>query len=149
MIEGNQNHNSTFHLWYRYNVSDNTLAMSDQRKVPFRLKWRVEAANQLKVTKSKLGESVYMPGWGKPFHEHWFQTDYVFKATLKVSDEIRDQVGNGSLIIRLEVDTNQEHGWVENVRYWRDEELSVSHEQSCEMSQIWKLNLCKNIERLG
>ena len=54
----------------------------------------------------------------------WFQSDYVeeyyiknreFLLVLELPDDIKDQVGSGSLTIDLEVDTREVEGWVEEV----------------------------------
>ena len=145
--EYERNHQSKqlFQLWYKYNgTSQDPLKLKiEQRKAPFRLSWRIEKPlYKLEVTKHKLGESVFMPGWGKAFNESWYQADYVFKASLVLPDDIRDQVGNGSLVIQLEVNTRQEEGWVEKVRYWLGEEFFVHHKE-----KNWEdaRDYCKNM----
>ena len=47
------------------------------------------------------------------------QYDHLFKAELELSNAIIEQVGDGSLVIELEIDTHQQHeGWHEEVTYW-------------------------------
>ena len=85
----------------------------------FSLTWRIEKpVYQLELNSSKLGESLHMPGWGKPYNDSWYKASCVFKSNLLFNDDIWDQIGNDTLRIKLEVDTREEEGWVESVRYW-------------------------------
>ena len=144
--ERNPQSKRLFQLWYRYNVSrkDPLSSKEDQRMVPFRLSWKIEKPlYKLEVTKNELGESVFMPGWGKPFNESWYQADYVFRANLVLPDDIGDRVGNGSLVIQLEVNTRQDKGWMENVRYWWGQEFFVHHK----MKNWWDArDYCNNMD---
>ena len=72
-------------------------------------------ANGLKIKMWNLNGSISTPWFGQHFVEQFYQSDKELLMVLELPDDIKDQVGNGSLIISLEVDTREEEGWVEEV----------------------------------
>ena len=65
-----------------------------------------------------MGSTIETPGFqSDKFEESRFQRNHSFSATLVFPADLAEQVGNGSLVIELEVDTRQEEGWVEYVEY--------------------------------
>ena len=47
--------------------------------------------------------------------EEYHKEDRDFHVVLELPDDIKEQVGSGSLIIDLEVDTREDEGWTEQV----------------------------------
>ena len=108
---------SPLHLWYRYKTTNKL--QNDASLAPFSLKWRTEATKyKMEVNSSRIGESLYLPGWGHPYNESWYKADFVFKANLVLNDEVLEWIENKTLTILLDVKTHKAEGWVESVKYW-------------------------------
>ena len=71
----------------------------------------------LKADLSEVGREVLSPGlWNEDFEvASFYTTHHHFKATLNIP---KQQVGNGSLTIILDVNISQEKGWQEEVEYY-------------------------------
>ena len=54
---------------------------------------------------------------GDSFDEEFYTRDQTYKTTLLISDNLVAKVGNGSILIQLEIDTQDEEGWEEYVEY--------------------------------
>ena len=61
-----------------------------------------------------LNGTITTPWFGGDFVREFYQEDRDFLMVLELPDDIEDQVGSGSLIIDLEVDTREEQGWFED-----------------------------------
>ena len=85
----------SFHVWYKHRVDSKEMDWKVKRMTGLRLSWRIENPT-LVATTSTLGKSFLSPGFGS------------FKAVLQFPDNLTEQVGNGSLVIDLEVDSEQE-----------------------------------------
>ena len=72
-------------------------------------------ANGLKIKMWNLNGTITTPWFQKEYVEEFYQWDRDFLMVLELPDDIKDQVGRGSLIINLEVDTREEQDWVEEV----------------------------------
>ena len=53
--------------------------------------------------------------FGDDFGEDFFKEDREFHIVLEFPEDIKEQIGSGSLIIELEVNTRAETGWIENI----------------------------------
>ena len=71
--------------------------------------------NGLKIKMWNLNGTITTPWFGGDFVQEYYQEDRDFLMMLELPDDIKDQVGSGSLIIDLEVDTREELGWSEEV----------------------------------
>ena len=78
----------------------------------------------LKIKMWDAKGTITTPWFGGDFVEIYHQEDREFSMVLELPKDIKDQIGSGSLVIDLEVDTREEIGWVEEVRF-RDEPLST------------------------
>ena len=68
-----------------------------------------------KVSKNSLNGTVTTPWFEEDYAEEYFQEDKNFLLVLELPKDIKNQIGSGSLIIELEVDTREEVGRVEEV----------------------------------
>ena len=71
--------------------------------------------NGLEIKMWNLNGTITTPWFGEDFVEEYYKEDREFHIVLELPGDIKDQVGNGSLIIELEVDTRVETGWIEDV----------------------------------
>ena len=76
---------------------------------------RYNDANGLKTEMWNLNGTITTPWFRGNFVEEYYREDKDFLVVLRLPGDIRDQVGTGSLVIKLEVDTREEPGWVEDV----------------------------------
>ena len=67
-------------------------------------------ANGLKIEMWNLSGTIMTPWFGGHFVEEYYKEDTDFLVILRLPGDIRDQVGTGSLVIKLEVDTREEAG---------------------------------------
>ena len=70
-------------------------------------------ANGLKIKMWNLNGTITTPWFGGDFVQEYYKEDRDFLMVLELPDDIKDQVGSGSLIIDLDVDTREEQEWVE------------------------------------
>merc|ERR1712218_102342 len=71
--------------------------------------------NDLKTEMWNLNGTITTPWFGGDFVEEYYKEDREFHIVLELPGDIEDQVGNGSPIFELEVDTREETGWIEDV----------------------------------
>ena len=74
-------------------------------------------ANGFEIRMWNLNGTITSPWFGGDFVEEYYKEDRDFYMVLELPDDIKEQVGSGSLIIELEVDTRGEKGWTEQVFY--------------------------------
>ena len=60
---------------------------------------------------------ISTPWFGKTFQEDYHKKDRKFQFELEINKNLIRQVGSGSLVIELEVDTRKAEGWQEEVVY--------------------------------
>ena len=72
------------------------------------------------------GTFVATPGYEVKKLRNYFQANHVFKASFDFSDRVKEQMGNNSMTVNLEVDTREVEGWNEYVtirpKFWLVEE---------------------------
>ena len=62
-----------------------------------------------------LNGTITTPWFGGDYVEEYYKEDREFLMVLELPDDIKEQIGSGSFIIELEVDTREEKGWIEDV----------------------------------
>ena len=72
-------------------------------------------ANGFEVKMWNLNGTISTPWFGEDFVEDYFKEDREFHIVLEFPEDIKEQIGSGSLIIELEVNTRAETGWIENI----------------------------------
>ena len=106
-------------LIYSYQASSQQLLDSweNKRMTGYQLSWRTENSNPpLEMTTSEVGRSVQTPGFGgNMLQEQFYLTNKSYTSTLLLPTA--DNVGDGSLVIQLELDTGDEEGWQGQVQY--------------------------------
>ena len=71
--------------------------------------------NGLKINMWNLNGTITTPWFGEEFVEEYYQEDRDLLFVLELPDDIKNQVGSGSLIIELEVDVREKEGWLEEI----------------------------------
>ena len=101
---------------YSYTFNQAMLdSWEEKRMTGFRLSWKIQPP-PLEMTLKELGRSVQTPGLGlESFDRASYMNDRVFKITLLLPENIQHMVGEGSLVIHLEIDTREIEGWQETV----------------------------------
>ena len=107
---------------YSYQAASQELlsAWQEKRMTGFRLSWRVEGADgpDLELTTDVVGSVIETPGFQtNNFDASRFKRNHTFSATLAFPPDLSRQVGDGTLVIELEVDTRQESSQEEYVEY--------------------------------
>ena len=100
---------SSFHVWYQYKAVGRQLLSSweEKRMTGLRFSWRIENP-PMTTTTNELGRSIQTPGLGSTFDSHADASlDQVYKASLEITNGLQVKIGNGTLVISLNVDTRQ------------------------------------------
>ena len=107
-----------FHVHHSYKVASKEVldSIKDKNTTGFRLSWRVESPG-LGVVVTETGRMVESPQFGRVFDGGFYNENISHQATLEFADDIAEQVGDGSLVIQLEVQTREQEGWQEVVQY--------------------------------
>ena len=132
---------TTFQVWYTRHADSKG---DRSKRTGVRLSWKLEnPLMKLEVSSNELGRSLHMPGWGKDFNRKDYESDFDYTATLEFPENLAEQVGNGSLVIELEVDTRRAEGWVEYVKYWKGEKYRYNNK---DMTWMEADNKCQEEE---
>ena len=100
---------SSFHVWYKYRAASKQLLESwkEQRMTGFKLSWRIENENPpLIATISEVGRSLQTPGLGGSSLVE--PVDHKYKAVLTIPEDFPQKIGNGSLVIELDIDVRED-----------------------------------------
>ena len=68
------------------------------------------------------------PRFGEQFEAEYYKTDKLSHIVLEFPDNLREQLGSGSLVIEVEVDTREEEDWLEEVTYMIGSRYKLSSE---------------------
>ena len=60
---------------------------------------------------------IHTPQFREIYEKDYYQEDRKLAFQINISEELKAQVGSGSLVVELEVDTREEEGWQEVVEY--------------------------------
>ena len=58
------------------------------------------------------------PGFGEEYETKKYEEDKYYNLFIDIPKNLFAQIGGGTLVIQLEVDTREEEGWQEEVSYW-------------------------------
>ena len=72
-------------------------------------------ANSFEIKMWNINGTITTPWFGEDFVEDYYKEDREFFMVLQFPDDIKEQIGSGTLIIELEVDTREEKDWIEDV----------------------------------
>jgi len=61
--------------------------------------------------------TITTPWYQEDFVEEYYKEDRDFHIVLELPDDIKDQVGSGSLVIELDIDMREAEGWIEQLIY--------------------------------
>ena len=75
----------------------------------------INHTNSFEIKMWNLNGTITTPWFGEDYVEEFYKEDRDFLVVLELPGDIKDQVGSGSLIIELEVDSREEVGWIEDV----------------------------------
>ena len=71
----------------------------------------------LELFTSEVGRTAQTPGHLESFDLKYYHADQKHDASLYIPDDLKEQVGDGKLVIELEVDTREAEDWIEDVKY--------------------------------
>ena len=111
---------STFLVQYSYFSTYSKLQPSwnERQMTGFKLSWKIENKNSpLCYETEEVGYITETPNFGTPYQPGFYKNDHTYEATLKVPENLSDLIGNGSLVIEVEVDLRE--GWTEEVHISR------------------------------
>ena len=95
----------SFHVWYEYKAATQKLldTWEDKRMTGFKLSWRIENPTfNYTLNTSEVGKSIQTPGLGGVPIE--MSSDHVYEAVLMIPKDFPGRMGNGTLVIDLDVD---------------------------------------------
>ena len=72
---------------------------------------------RLEITMSNYYGEIHTPWFREPFVKNYYRVDRFYEFKIRISKELKKQVGSGFLMVQLDVDTRQEGGWHEEVTY--------------------------------
>ena len=71
----------------------------------FELSWDIQLQNPpMNLETEEVGLVMETPGFRGPYQPDFYENGQTYQATLKVPKNLADQMGNGSLVIEVEVD---------------------------------------------
>ena len=73
--------------------------------------------NGFEIKMWNLNGTITTPWYGGEFVEEYYKKDQDYHMVLELPEDIKDQVGSGSLVIELEGDIREKEGWQEQVKY--------------------------------
>ena len=86
----------------------------------FKISWEIQNKSPpMKSETEKLGHVIETPNFRGPYQPDFFENDHIFEATLKVPENLSDEIGKGSLVIEVEVDLIEDEGIREEVQISR------------------------------
>ena len=62
--------------------------------------------------------SWHTPWFGEEHDQNYYEEDKYYNLKIDIPIDLSSQIGSGSLVIQLEVDTREEEGWQEEVSFW-------------------------------
>ena len=71
--------------------------------------------NACEIRMWNLNGTITTPWFGEDYVEEYYKEDRDFHVVLELPDDIKNQIGSGSLMIDIEVDIRKEKGWNEEV----------------------------------
>ena len=74
-------------------------------------------AEGFKIKVRKLSGSIRSPFYGEDYDESQYESSRIHQVVLEFPSDLAKQMGDGKLVVELEVDVREEEGWVEEVRY--------------------------------
>ena len=87
----------------------------------FKISWEIQNENPpMELETEKLGHVIETPNFKEPYQPDFLKNDHIYEATLKVPESLSDQIGNGSLVIEVEVDLIEDEGFSEEVQMSRN-----------------------------
>ena len=108
----------------------------DKRMTGFRLSWRIDKRYpDLELTTSEVGQTVQTPGLGDSWDGEFYKDSHTYISTLLFPGNLAELVGDGSLVIEVEVDTREEEDWVE---YVETNKGTASKYKLYEMKKTWQ-----------
>ena len=75
-----------------------------------------DEGGRLEITMTNFGE-IETPWFGQAYKEGYYKEDKQQRVNIKFPGNIKDQLASGTLWINLDVDTREEEGWNEEVRF--------------------------------
>ena len=82
------------------------------------------------VKVSQTNGALHSPFYGEPFDIGHYKSDKYHQVALEFPDDLAEQLGNGKLVVELEVDTREEDSWREEVRYIEGPKYKVYNAES-------------------
>ena len=72
---------------------------------------------KLEISMSNNYGEIKTPWYGEDYKKDYYKEDKVHEYEIIITNEIRENVGSGSLVIQLDVDTREKEGWQEEVTF--------------------------------
>ena len=110
---------NSLHVWWKYKMfSAETEDWGAQMMTGFSLEWQVEnKLSDLTWRTERLNGEVSTPDLGGEYDEKFYQMDHRYSFVLNLPKNISETIGNGSLVVNLDVITGEANGWTERVEY--------------------------------
>ena len=101
---------SSFQVWYKYRAMNQQSldTWNEKRMTGFKLSWKIENKNPpMELRTSEVGESFSTLGLGD-FDEDFLMHDQNFNASLLLSNDLSKNIGNGSLVVEIQMERRRE-----------------------------------------
>ena len=72
---------------------------------------------EIEISMWKNAYTIHTPWFGEQYQREYYKDDKQLHVALQIPYLMSERVGNGSLVIQLEVDIRNEEGWEEVVKY--------------------------------
>ena len=72
--------------------------------------------------------SWHTPWFKEEYEPNYYEEDKYYNLIIDIPKNLSAQIGSGSLVIQLEVDTREKEGWQEEVSYWEESKYKLYRE---------------------
>ena len=72
--------------------------------------------------------SWHTPWFGEEYETNYYKEDKFYNLIIDIPKDLSAQIGLGSLVIQMEVDTREKEGWQEKVSYWQGSKYKLYRE---------------------
>ena len=77
---------------------------------------------------------IRSPGYGEEFDYGHYETNRYHQVVVELPEDIQQLVGDGRLVVELEVDTREEEGWLEWVEFIEEPKYTLYKDDTLKMN---------------
>ena len=92
----------------------------------------------LSLNTSDVVRNIETPGFGNSFNKTYYEIGHSYISFLLFPKDLAEQIGNGSLVIHVDVFTREEEGWQEEVQVYMSDAVGETKFKLYYDSKNWE-----------